>query len=75
MNDFDTKFIALKEIKVTHNPENPCSLRLEENFLVSGQEGIHTKKLETNKKRKIQKKIHQSRGNSRFLHILGRLSS
>ena len=38
MNDFDTKFIAPEKIKVTHNPENSCSLRLEENVLVAGQE-------------------------------------
>ena len=73
MNDFDTKLLAPEEIELTGNPDNTSSLRLEANAHVFGTETTHTKKLETNKKRKSQKKILRSRGNSRFLHILERI--
>ena len=57
MNYFDTKFIAPGKIELTDDPVNTSSLRLEAYVHVVDKETTHTKELETNKKRKDQKKI------------------
>ena len=56
MNDFDTEFIAPEEIKLTGNPSNGGSLRLQANANVVDQGTTHTKELETDKKRKKTQK-------------------
>ena len=43
MNDFDTKFIALEEIKLTGNPDNVSALTLEANVAVIDKGTTHTK--------------------------------
>ena len=71
VNDFDTKCIAPEEIELTDNPGNVSALRLEVNTHVADQGTIHTKEIESNKKRKkSQKKVPRSHGNAMFLHIL-----
>ena len=58
VNDFDTKCIAPEEIELTDNPGNVSALRLEVNTHVADQGTIHTKEIESNKKRKkSQKKV------------------
>ena len=57
MNDFDAKFIAPEEIKLTDNQDNTSSLRSEANIRVADKTTTHTKELETNKTRISQKKI------------------
>ena len=52
VNDFDTKCIAPEEIELTDNPGNVSALRLEVNTHVADQGTIHTKEIESNKKRK-----------------------
>ena len=52
MNDFDTEFIAPKEIELTDNQGNVSALTLEVNNLIVDQRTTHTKQLETSKKRK-----------------------
>ena len=42
MNDFDTKFIALEEIKLTGNPDNVSALTLEANVSMLLTKGPHT---------------------------------
>ena len=49
MNEFDTKFIAPEEIKLTDNRDNTRSLRLEANIDVVDKKTTHTKELETTK--------------------------
>ena len=71
MNDFDTKFIALKEIKVTHNPENPCSLRLEENVLVAGKETCTLKNQRQTKREKSRRKYSNHVETQDFSTFLG----
>ena len=56
MNDFDTEFIAPEEIKLTANPSNGSSLRLQANANVVDQGTTHTKELETDEKRKKTQK-------------------
>ena len=70
---WNTKFIAPGKIELTENPVNTSSLRLEAYVHVVDKETTYTKELETNKKRKDQKKILWSCGNSTFLHILDRI--
>ena len=69
MTDFDTKLIAPEEIEITHNPDNASALTSEANVYVVDKMTTYTNKLETNKKRKSQRKVPQSYGNARFLHI------
>ena len=73
MNDFDTECRAPEEIGLTDKPGNVSASILEVNIHVVDHGTTHTKKLETNKTRKSQKKIPRSRRNSRFLHILERI--
>ena len=56
MNDFDTEFIAPKEMKLAGNPSNVSALRLQANANVADQGTTHTKELETDKKRKKTQK-------------------
>ena len=42
MNNFDTKFIALEEIKLTGNPDNVSALTLEANVSMLLTKGPHT---------------------------------
>ena len=51
MNDFDTEFIAPEEVELTDNPGNMSALTLERNVHVVDQGTMHTKELETNKRR------------------------
>ena len=69
MNDFDTKLIAPEEIEITDNPDNASALTSEVNVHVVDKMTTYINKLETNKKRKSQRKVPQSYGNARFLHI------
>ena len=73
MNDSDTEFIAPEEIELTGNPENASFLAPEANDHVVDKRTSHTKELEAKKKKKRQKKIHQSHGNAMLLHILERI--
>ena len=56
MNDFDTEFIAPKEIELTDNPENVSGLALDANVHVVDEGTTHTKGLETKKKKKRERK-------------------
>ena len=67
MNDFDTKFIAPEEIELTDNPENVrLEFDIEANVHVVEKGTTHTRELERNKKKKSQKKVLHSHGNTRF---------
>ena len=57
MNDFNAKFIAPEEIKLTDNPDNTRSLRSEANIRAADKKTTHTKEQEINKTRISQKKI------------------
>ena len=56
MNEFDTKFIAPEEIKLTDNRDNTSPLRLEANIDVVDKKTTHTKELETTKQKKARRK-------------------
>ena len=45
MNDFDTKFIAPEEIRLTDNPDNVGALTLESNVCVNNKGTTHTKEV------------------------------
>ena len=45
MNDFDTKFIAPEEIRLTDNPDNVGALTLESNVCVNNKRTTHTKEV------------------------------
>ena len=67
MNDFDTKFIAPEEIELTDNPENVrLEFDIEANVHVVEKGTTHTRELERNKRKKSQKKVLQSHGNTRL---------
>ena len=67
MNDFDTKFIAPEEIELTDNPENVrLEFDIEANVHVVEKGTTHTRELEKNKRKKSQKKVLQSHGNTRL---------
>ena len=57
INDFNKKFIAPEEIELTDSPGNMSALTLEAHVDVVNQGTSDTKGLETNKKRKKQKKV------------------
>ena len=73
MNDSDTVFIAPEVVKLTDNLDNVTVLTPEVNVHVVDKGTTHTKELETNKKRKNQKKIPHLHGNAMFLHSLKRI--
>ena len=52
INDFETEFIALEEIEITNNLNKLSTLALEANIHVVDQGNTYTNELETNKKRK-----------------------
>ena len=67
MNDFDTKLIAPEEIELTDNPENVrLEFDIEANVHVVEKGTTHTRELEKNKRKKSQKKVLQSHGNTRL---------
>ena len=67
MNNFDTKFIAPEEIELTDNPENVrLEFDIEANVHVVEKGTTYTRELERNKRKKSQKKVLQSHGNTRF---------
>ena len=75
MNDFDTKFIAPEEIELTDNPENVrLEFDIEANVHVVEKGTTHTRELEKNKRKKSQKKVLQSHGNTRLLTKVIQLS-
>ena len=45
MNDFDTKFIAPEEIRLTDNPDNVGALTLESNVCVNNKRTTHNKEV------------------------------
>ena len=59
MNDFDTKFIAPEEIRLTDNPDNVGALTLESNVCINNKRTTHTKEVMKNRKIRIQKKVPQ----------------
>ena len=75
-NDFDTEFIAPEEIELADNLDNVSALILEANVHVVDQGTTHTKKLETNKKRKkARRKYPDHMEAQRFSTFLRELSS